>query len=213
MLLPMKLKTLIPLGALGMTAWLVSGAITLQAQDGPPPGGFSPAKMRERMLERIREQFAVSDDSEWKLISDRLTKVMVARRALGGPMGPRGPFGGPGGPPAMNGGEPRSDQNAGGLEGGPNEAGGPPSDSAAPEGPGGPPPGAPAMFNREPNPELDAMRSAIDAKASSAELKNKIADLKAAQARKRAELQKAQEELKQLLSTRQEAIAMSFGLL
>jgi hypothetical protein len=60
---------------------------------------------------------------------------------------------------------------------------------------------------------LEALRSAIEAKASTSELKRKIADLKAAQARKHAELKQAQQELQKLLTTRQEAIAVTFGLM
>ena len=212
----MKIKNLIPFGALGglaMATSLLTGAMTLKAQDGPPPGGFSPTQMRQRMLERIREQFEVTDDSEWQLISDRLTKVMDARRALVGFGGPGGPFGGPGGPPPMNGAARRTQQAAGGPDAAPDDPA--PGSPGAPDGagPAGPPPGGPAMFNREPSPEWEALRTAIDAKASAAELKSKIAQLRTAQAAKQAELKKAQDELKQLLTTRQEAIAVTFGLL
>ena len=210
----MKITKLIGFGSLGvlsMATWLLTGATTLNAQDGPPQGGFSPTQMRQRMLERMREQFEVTDDSEWKLIAERITKVMDARRAMGGVGRPGGPFGGLGGPPPMNGGGPGPNQSA--TDAGANDAAGGSGGPAGSDGPGGPPPGGPGMFNREPNPELEALHTAIEAKAPSAELKNRIAELKAAQARKQAELKKAQEELKQLLSTRQEAIAVTFGLL
>ena len=48
------------------------------------------------MMDRFREQFEVKDDDEWKLIQDRIEKVMEARRAAGG-FGGMG-FGRPGGP-------------------------------------------------------------------------------------------------------------------
>ena len=56
----------------------------LRAQDGPPPGGnFDPEQMRQHMFEHLRQQFDVKDDSEWTLISNRVAKVMEARRAAG----------------------------------------------------------------------------------------------------------------------------------
>ena len=57
-------------------------------------GNFDPAQMQER----LREQFGVTDDAEWALISERLTKLSEIRRSAGGGMGRGGPGGGPGGP-------------------------------------------------------------------------------------------------------------------
>lgn len=184
--------------------FLLAFVAPVRAQDGPGPGGFDPAQMRQRMLQRVREQLEVKDDAEWKVVSERIQKVMEARRGLGGPGG-FGGFGfmGPGGPP------PRPD----GVSG---TEGGPPSDDSGPPAPpesaaGGP--SGPMAFNRPSNPELEALRKAVEAKASSSELKAKLADLRAARAKKEAELEKAQEDLKQVLSVRQEAVAVAFGLL
>jgi len=58
-----------------------------------------------------------------------------------------------------------------------------------------------------------ALQKALDSQASPAELAARIADVKAARARQQAELEKAQTELRQILTTRQEAIAASMGLL
>jgi hypothetical protein len=199
------MKTLIQsitIGALGTATWLLIGAGNLHAQDAPPRGNFDPAQMQPRMLsglERIREQFEVKDDSEWKVISERIKKVMEARRTAGSMGGPGG-FGfpgGPGGPPPPQGGERGSDGF--GPQG-------------APEPPGGFR-GGPGGFNRESNPELDALRKAIDSKASPEEIKAKLAQLRAARTRKEADLEKAQEELRQVLSVQQEAIAVTLGLL
>ena len=60
----------------------------------PGRGNFDPEQFRQRMFDRIREQMDVKDDAEWKLISDRITKVFDARREVGfggGPMGFRPP--------------------------------------------------------------------------------------------------------------------------
>ncbi len=65
----------------------------------------------------------------------------------------------------------------------------------------------------EPSPEQEALQKAIEAKASKEELTAALTKLRAARKAKDAELEKAQEELKQLLSTRQEAQAVVMGLL
>ena len=187
--------------ALGTAALLFCGAIHLKAQDRP---NFDPEQMRQRMLQRLRDQMEVPDDSEWKMISEHITQVMDARRAARvgpgpGMFGP--PPGGPGGPPP------------GGGDSGSGPAGGPPPGDQGP-GPGfGPPPGGPGGFNAQPNPALDSLRKAIDSKAPAAELKAKIAEFKADLQQKRAALESAQDSLRQLLSARQEAIAVLAGLL
>jgi hypothetical protein len=204
-------------GALGTAACLFLGAANLQAQE-QSRGNFDPAQMRQRMLERVREQLDVKEDSEWKVISERIEKVFTLRRSIGdggGPGGfgpPGGGRGGPGGsgdaggpPPQMGG------QGADDAQGGPGGPGGPGGFGPPGGGPGGP--GGPMGFSREPNPELDALRAAIDAKATSAELKAKLTQLREARKKKEADLEKAREDLRQILSIRQEAIAVTFGLL
>ena len=224
----------ISIGALGAAAWLLLGAGNLVAQDRPPQGNFDPAQMRQRMLERMRDQFDVKDDAEWKAIADRIEKVMQARRSAGGMGGPGG-FGGPGrfggpggqgfpgGPPSPGGqGGPPPQGGPGGPDGFGPPGGAPPSspDTAQvrPQGaggfgnsPGGP--GGPGGFGREANPELEALRKALESKASAAEIKAKLADLRAARKKKEAELEKAQDELRDILSARQEAMAVTLGLL
>ena len=68
-------------------------------------------------------------------------------------------------------------------------------------------------FNREANPEMEALRKAIEDKAPASEIKAKLAALRDARKKKEAELEKAQDELRQLLSARQEAVAVTLGLL
>ena len=184
----------IAIGALGSVAWLLLGAGRLQAQDQPPQGNFDPAQMRQRMQERMKQQFEVTEDSEWKAISERIEKVMQARRSLGGSAGPGG-FGGPGF---------RGGQGSAGGPGGPDTQGGP----------GGPPQqGGPGGFGRESSPELEALRKAIESKAPASEIKTKLADLRAARKKKEAELERAQNDLREILSARQEAVAVMLGLL
>ena len=213
---------LITTGALGTAAWLVVSTGNAQPQDRPQQGNFDPQQMHQRMTERIRKEFDVKDDTEWKAISERIDKVMQARRTVGG-AGEPGGFGFPGGPGGQGG--PGGPPPQGGP-GGPDGFGPPPGD--APGAPGQPPgnpqrpggmrnrsggPGGLGAFGRETNPELDALRKAIENDASAAEIKTKLADLRTARKKKETELEKAQDELRKSLSVRQEAVAVTLGLL
>ena len=73
-----QIKSVI-IGALGSATWLLLGAGNLQAQDPPPQGNFDPAQMRQRMAERMRQQFDVKDDAEWKTMAEQI----AARRGDG----------------------------------------------------------------------------------------------------------------------------------
>lgn len=146
-------------------------------------GGFDPAQMRQRMMERYREQLGVKDDAEWGVIEGRITKIDELRRAsmmrgFGG-FGGRGP-GGPGGGP-------------GGNQGQGNRGGG--------------------AFGQQPNPDAEALQAALDGGASSEEIKTKLAAYRDSLKKKEAELAKAQDDLRALLSVKQEASAVLLGLL
>lgn len=141
---------------------------------GGPGGNFDPAQMRQRMAERMREQFGVKDDAEWKLISDRIEKVSDARREMGGRGGMGMMWGGRGGGPGGQGGS----------------------------GGGG-----------QVNPEQEALQKAIEANAPAEEIKTKLAKYRASQKDKEAKLAKAQEDLRQVLTAKQEATAVLLGLL
>jgi len=219
-----QIKSVI-IGALGSATWLLFSAGNLQAQEPAPPGNFDPAQMRQRMAEQMRERFDVKDDAEWKTIAERIEKIMQARRSLGGPVGPAGAGfaggrggpsgpGGPGGPPPQ--GRPGGPEGFAPPDGGPQR--GPDAARSGPPGPGGfrnapGGMGGPGGFVREASPELDALRKAINSDASAAEIKAKLAELRAARKKKEAELEKAQDQLREILSARQEAIAVTLGLL
>jgi hypothetical protein len=64
-----------------------------------------------------------------------------------------------------------------------------------------------------PNPELEALQKAIDSKAASPELKAALAKFLEARKAKQGDLEKAQAELRKVLTPRQEAIAAVSGLL
>jgi hypothetical protein len=72
---------------------------------------------------------------------------------------------------------------------------------------------APAGFGMRPDPEAEALQKALEAKASTEDIKRKLAALRDARLAKEAELAKAQEAFREVLSVRQEAIAVSAGLL
>ena len=204
-------------------AGLCLAAAMVPAQDAPPQGGGGfqqgrpdPKQMHKMLMDRLRQQMEIKDDAEWKAISNRVTAVVQARMALGG--GGGGPMMGP--PPGGGGfnGQPGQGGPPGGFtppEGGAPGAGG----SGGPEGfngpggggPGGP--GGPGGFSRQSNPELDALRNAVEGKASNSELKAKLAELKEARKKKQEALEKAQEDLRGVVTVRQEAILATMGLL
>ncbi len=168
-------------GALLAIAALCNLATVSAQQDRP-----NPAQFRERMMERVRTEMDVKDDSEWKLISDRVTKVMDAQREMrqGGGMGMMFRR------PQPQGDQAATDNNA---AGGRRRGGG---------GPGG-----------EPSPEAEALQKALESKGSADDVKAALAKYRDAHKVKREKLDKAQEDLKKVLTSRQEAAAVMLGLL
>jgi hypothetical protein len=147
-------------------------------------GNFDPEEFRQRAMERYRERLEVKSEDEWKLIETRITKVMEARRELGGGAGGMAAFGrgGPGGRPG-GGDAQRGGGGGGGFRGGEQSA------------------------------EEQALDKAIEDKAPAEEIKAKLAKVREARKAKQANLEKAQEELRKVLSVRQEAISYRMGLL
>ena len=151
-------------------------------------GNFEPEQMRQRMMERYREQLEVTSDSEWNVLEPRVQKVLDARReSAAGRMGGFGMMG--------MGGRQRPDA-AGGGGGGDQQRG---------QRRGG--------FGGQPDPDLEALQKAIDSKASADEIKTKLAKYRDSRKQKEAALEQAQADLKKLLSMRQEAVAVMMGLL
>jgi len=82
------------------------------------------------------------------------------------------------------------------------------------EGGGDPNTGRPrGMFGAEPLPEAEALQKALDGQASKEELKERLAKLREARKAKEAALEKAQDNLRKVLTVRQEAAAVLMGLL
>jgi hypothetical protein len=182
-----------PLAA--VAAILLMGANYLPAQTNGNQdanrgrGGRDPAQFMERRMERYREQLEIQSDDEWKAVQPLLEKVVQAQREVR--IGGFGGFGGGGrgGPP----GGPQNDP-AGGANGRGNR-------------------GNRGIPDANSNPEAAALRQAVDAKAPTAEIKARLARLREALKQKEADLTKAQEALRQVLTTRQEAVAVLNGLL
>ena len=155
----------------------------LAAQDRQGRGNFNPEEFRQRAMERLRERLEVKGDDEWKVIEGRLSKVMDAQREARAGIG----FGGFGG--GGRGARPDGDNNAGGG------------------GRGG------RGFGGEPSAEVKALEDALQAKASNDELKTKMAKVREARKEKETALEKAQDDLRKVLNTRQEAQLVLAGML
>jgi hypothetical protein len=191
-----KLNNVLALAGVAVVLTLSAGQLFAQDQQrqrgqgrGQGGGNFDPEQMRQRMMDRYKEQLEVKDEAEWKLISDRIEKVTAARREIGfgGGFGGFG-RGGRGGPGGGGGG-------GGGGQGGDNAQ------------------AVRRAFGGEPSPEAEALQKAIDAKASADEIKAKLAKVREARKDKEAKLEKAQDDLRKVLTVRQEASAVLAGLL
>ncbi|MBX3744893.1 MAG: hypothetical protein KF833_06240 [Verrucomicrobiae bacterium] len=150
-------------------------------QGGPGGGNWDPEQMRQRMMERYREQLEVRSDAEWNLIQERIAKVTEARRDVG-TMGM--------GAAALRGAMARGPR---GNEGGGQQRGNRPGGTSIPE--------------------ADDLEKAIEARASAEEIKAKLAKYREARQARQAALTKAQNELRQVLNVRQEAVAVMAGIL
>lgn len=185
-----------PLALAGIAFTLLIGSNQLNAQQRPTRGDFDPAQFRERMAQIFRERLEIKDDDEWKVIQPRLQKVIEARRETssgGGAFGGRAGFGGrrEGGREANQGRPDRADRGDRG-------------DRNAREGFRG---------GTRPSPEAEALRAALDSNASAEQLKAKLAQFREARKQKQAQLEQAQIELRKVLTSRQEALAVLNGYL
>jgi hypothetical protein len=167
----------------GCAALLALGTGNTMAQGR---GNFDPAQMKQDFLDRLRDQMEIKDDQEWQAIEPKLSKTIDAGRDAMAMRG-RGMFGG----------GRRRNNNNGGDNGGDNANARPRRNNP---------------FG-EPSAAMEALQKAIDDKAPSAEVKAKIAAVRAEIKDKQAKLQATQEDLRGILTPRQEAIATVNGLL
>lgn len=188
------MKSILKTGLLAIASSALLLSPVALAQQGGGPGGqggrgdrgnrnFDPAQFQQRMMEGMRERLGVTDDGEWKVISERITKVMEVRRdtgfGAGGRMGGMGMMRPPGGPDGGG-------DNAGGRRGG---------------------------FGGTPSPEAEALSKAIDSKAGKDELKAVMAKYRDARKASQAKLEAAQDELKQVITVQQEAVLLQMGMI
>jgi hypothetical protein len=157
-------------------------------------GNFDPAQMQQQMQQMIseqqRQQLEVTNDDEWSVIQVAIQKVTDARAQLNAGQG--GGMGGMGGMFGMGGRGGRGGRGGGGPGGRMN---------------------IPGMANVQPDPTVEALQSSIDSNASNDALKAGIEKLLDSRKKKQAALDKAEADLRGLLSVRQEAIAYTMGLL
>jgi len=155
------------------------------AQQGQGRGTFE--EFRQRRMDDYRERLEIKGDDEWKAIQPLIAKVMDARQDIG--------FGGGRGFGRGGGGGRRGGGNTDAQANGNNQGG-------RRGFPGG-----------EPSPEAEELQKAIDSNASKDELKAKLTKFREARKEKEAKLAKAQEDLRKVLSVKQEAAAVLNGLL
>ena len=148
-------------------------------------GNFDPAQMQQQMMDNYKTRFEPKDDAEWTILSERITKVTEARRAT------------------------QAFAGMGGRGGGGRPPGGQTGDAAAAGGQGGRGRGG---FGGEPNVDVEALRKAIEDKAPADQLKPLLAKVRDGRKAADAKLEAAQSELKMVLTVRQEAIALTMGL-
>ena len=150
-------------------------------------GNFDPAQMQQQMqqrrLDNVRQQLDLTNDTDWSAIQPLVQKVLDAQQAAR-QGGGRGGFGGRqrGGNNGQNGNNNNANTNGGGR--------------------GGP----------QPSPEAQALQQAIDNDAPAAQLKDLLAKYNASQKTKQAALAKAQADLRQVLTVKQESQATLMGL-
>jgi len=149
---------------------------------------MSPEERRQARLDGARERLEVKDDGEWNAMKPLVQKVFDAQREVLSDIGGFGGFG-------------RGGRRGGGDGGGGGDNGG----RRGGRGGGG--------FMPEPSAEKEALQKAIDAQAPKAEIKAALAKFNEARKARQDALVKAQDDLRKVLTSRQEAIATVEGYL
>ena len=154
-------------------------------------GGGGRQQFMQRMMDNLKEQLGASDD-EFAAMQPKIEKVFQLQRETQG-NGMRALFGNRGGNGGGRGG--RGGNNGGGNGGGPG-------------GPGGDQPATPMST------ATAALKDTLDNKdAKPDDIKAKLDAFRAAKAQTKDEMTKAQEDLKSVLTQRQEAVLVELGLL
>jgi hypothetical protein len=170
-------------------------------QGGPGGRQFDPERMRQMMEQRLREMLGATEQ-EWVVLGPRVMKVQELSRQVGG----RGMMGGPGG---MMGGPRGMMGGPGGMQGGRRGQQG---------GPGGNQPGG--RFGAQDR-ELSAVEKAQqelqtllqNTEATPESIKQGLTRLRSAKETAKQNLAKAQQELRKVLTVRQEALCVLMAML
>ena len=200
----MQLKTMLGVCGLATALCLSAGSLLAQNSPGGGPGGgggfgggnFDPAafqqQMQQRILDQDRQSLAITNDDEWAVIQPLIQKVLDAQQALGTGGGVFGRMGGGRG-------------GRGGATTG--VAGG------APGGVAGGPAAGPAGVGPQVSEEQTALQQAINNNAPVAEIRKALAAYRTSRKVLQDNLETAQNNLKKVLTTKQEAEAVILGLL
>lgn len=164
------------------------GALTLtsqkvQAQGGGGRPNFDPAQMKQRVLDSLKTELSVTNDDEWTILQGAIGKVLDARREVA-----------------------NTDRNLMRLAfaGRNRDRGGDTNNNGNQQR---------NRFGGAPSPEEEDLQKAIDDKVPAEELKSKLAKLREVRTDKEAKVAAAQEDLKKIISSRQEAILVINGVL
>jgi hypothetical protein len=186
----MKLKStsILTVFALTATAFLAHGQEPNNNDPNRQRGGDRTRnfeEFRQRMAERLKASLKVSDE-EWAVIQPLIEKVTAKQRDAAGSR-----FGGFGGP----------SRGPGGSPGGGNA----PAPSTG---------GDPSRPERAGTAEREALRQALESEGTSPEtIKAKLTAVREVQKKAAAELAAAREDLRKVLTVRQEAALVSAGIL
>ena len=191
------MKTVKYLFALTTILLAVNSTNTVQAQ------GFNPEDMKKRMVDGFRDRLDVKDNDEWSLISERIGKILEVRFAgFAGRGGQGSTRGGQGSTRGGDRSRPEADgarggergEARGGERGGDNRGGGNRTR------------GNTRTRGGDPNSASGKLNAAIEANASGDEIKSLLAKLRAERKAAADTLKKAQDGLREVLTSRQEAI-------
>ena len=191
----MKVNQLLTICGIAAALFLSAGSVSAQNDNAGGGGGggggrrgggnFDPAQMQQRFMERVHDDLGYTNETEWNAVQPLVQKVFDAQRdARSGGMGRMFRGNRAGGNGA------NANANAGGGNGG----------------------GRGGMFG-QPSPEAEALQKAIDDNAPKAQIKAALAKYQASQKAKQAKFVTAQENLRKVLTPKQEAQATLLGLL
>jgi hypothetical protein len=146
---------------------------------------FDPAQAQQRQMDRYKEVLGITNDGEWKIVQERIQKVLEAQRETRGGAGMMG---------GRTGG-----RQSGGAQANTTQ------DTNNQQRPGRP--------GSEPNPAVDALQKALDDNASTEVVDAKLAALRDSRKAADAKLETARAALQKIVTRKQEARLVLMGLL